>query len=71
MKWSRENWHAKVKRRAEWHVWFAWYPVAAYEGGLKHTIWLEYVLRRSKRITVHNSYGASEGAWQHEYKEIS
>lgn len=43
------RWKNNRKKRSldQWHGWFAWYPVQAFdEYGRKWTVWLERVIRR-------------------------
>lgn len=42
MNWHAESTEARDQRRAEWHKWFAWYPVRVGE----RRYWLEHVERK-------------------------
>ncbi len=45
MKWTRGQFRkSRRDRKAEWHYWFAWYPVTITGTGLR--VWLETVDRR-------------------------
>jgi len=56
-----------VLRKAEWHRWFAWHPVAVktYPDGSEKMIWWEPVLRRGELQLVLDGV-----EWVYEYKEI-
>lgn len=49
MRWINGlTWEEKVRRRNNWHRWFAWYPVIAGKtvDGKKIKVWWDYVERR-------------------------
>jgi hypothetical protein len=46
MRWQSETRTQTQEREAEWHQWFAWYPVKDREHGYR--MWLETVLRRAQ-----------------------
>lgn len=51
---------AKIKRRAEWHRWFAWHPVRVGDHDCR---WLEWVERRSSASVDYDGV-----YWTHKYR---
>lgn len=58
----------KIRRREEWHHWFAWFPVCVgiNEEKRKIMIWRETILRKG---TFHIGWG--DFYWTYEYKELT
>jgi hypothetical protein len=59
MIFRREAWGDVLKRRCEWHLWFAWHPVV----GRDFFAWLEWVERKGEP--------AYESGWDWEYRECA
>ena len=57
----------KVRRKSEWHEWFAWYPVTIDIVGGRHIkAWLETLSRKSEYV----DFGGGCG-WVHKYGRIN
>ncbi|MGB4188501.1 MAG: hypothetical protein WBJ58_00880 [Syntrophales bacterium] len=67
MKWvNGETDEHKRERLAQWHRWFAWYPVTLkIEDGHRIKIWLEWVERK-----INITYPWGEKEVKRTYKEI-
>ena len=57
-----ETWLEKRKRLAQWHSWFAWYPVRVAPHDCR---WLEKVQRKGSYWACYGDAG-----WSWEYREI-
>lgn len=64
---------AKASVLANWHEWFAWYPVTQGYGPTAQTIWLERVCRRVTSFGDHHNRDKPLGwriEWRVEYAEL-
>ena len=60
MKWATRS-PKRLMTNANWHRWFAWYPVLiAIEGTPDYWVWLEYIERKWKRGPY-----SDEGRWRY------
>jgi hypothetical protein len=57
----------RIKRKENWHKWFAWHPVCieTHPDGSKTKIWWQWVLRKGKYI-----YSFDDAWWNYEYKYL-
>jgi hypothetical protein len=52
-----ETWEQEKERKAQWHRWFAWYPVRVGED----CRWLEFVEQRAEYVSY---YDGGEFQWE-------
>jgi hypothetical protein len=68
MKWvNGYTYEVKIRRKEQWHKWFAWYPVTVEitSEGRQIKAWLQHIMRKGTH------FGSSwEQWWTYEYKEI-
>ncbi len=63
MIWSKthEQHKVAVKRREDWHLWFAWHPIQLNTG---RTCWLQKRYRKGEYCCSYDG-----GSWEYEYRE--